>query len=140
LDWVSGGGETNRTYGPNTIETQEMKNSIGVNQLRERFYKSGCKSTARGEYGTYEAYFDYYMNPLTLDPKSTAFQVGGYAGARIINNGNGTVTFTITNVAGTHSFFLHVVPDRESTTGPMRNINQTFQWTEPIDQSRCNCK
>jgi|SRR5437762_96329 len=28
-----------------------------------------------------------------------------------VNNGNGTVTFQIPNTAGTHSFFLHLVPD-----------------------------
>jgi hypothetical protein len=109
-----------------------MQNSIGVQKLREEFYKGGCESITRGEYGTFEAYFDYYVNPLTADSSSTAFQVGGFAGASVTNNANGTVTFTITNVAGTHSFFLHVVPNRKSTKGPMRSIIQTFQWTEPI--------
>jgi hypothetical protein len=131
-DWVLGGGERERSYDPNSIETQEMRNSIGVQNLRNEFRKGGCKSITRGEYGTYEAYWDYYVNPFTADPSSTAFQVGGFSGASVINNGNGTVTFTITNVAGTYSFFLHGVPDRKSTTGPMRSIIQNFQWTEPI--------
>jgi hypothetical protein len=54
-------------------------------------------------------------------------------------NGNITVTFCIPNVAGTHSFFYHIVPDRSGTTGPGRNIKQTICWTEPIDKSKCPC-
>ncbi len=131
-DWTLGRGSNNRFYGPNDVEAQEMRNSIGVNNLRERFYKEGCKGFRRGGYGTIEAYWDTTVNPFTADWSSTSAQVGGFAGTTVINNGNGTVTFTITNVAGTHSFFLHAVPDRKSSTGSMRNITQTFQWTEPI--------
>ena len=50
----------------------------------------------------------------------------------IVNNWDGTISFQINNYAGTHSFFLHTVPDRESPTGPMRTIKQIFEWTEPI--------
>jgi hypothetical protein len=81
---------------------------------------------------TYEAYWDTIVNPFTADGFDTSAQVGGFAGATAVNNGNGTVTFTIQNTAGTHSFFLHRVPNRESPTGPMSNIYQEFEWTEPI--------
>jgi hypothetical protein len=101
--------------------------------------KTGCKSTNKGNYGTGEAYWDSTLNPLTADLSSTAAQVGGFAGASVINNGNGTATYTITNVAGTHSFFLHAVQNRTGSMGPMRNIIQTFQWTEPIPKE-CGCK
>lgn len=137
-DWALGRGSNNRYYGPNDIETQEMMNSQGVQNLRDRFSKGNCKSTRRGEYGTYEAYWNTSMNPMTADWSNTAAQAGGFAGASVINNGNGTVTYTVPNVAGTHSFFLHVVPNRSSSTGPMRSIKQTFQWTEPI--GNCGCK
>lgn len=83
-------------------------------------------------YSTTQAAWDTVINPATADWSSTSAQVGGFAGASAINNGNGTVTFTIPNVAGTRSFFYHAVSDRTATTGMMSNINQRFQWTENI--------
>ena len=54
--------------------------------------------------------------------------------------GDGTVTFTVKNVASAYSFFYHIIPDLDSPTEMMSNIEQTFQWTEPIDNSRgCGC-
>lgn len=131
LDWASGGGSNNRFYGPNTVETREMQNSPGANALRNNFNAGGGKNFA---YGSGQAAWDTVVNPATADRSSTAAQVGGFAGASAINNGDGTVTFTILNVAGANSFFYHLVSDRSGTTGPMRNINQTFQWTE---KTRC---
>jgi len=61
---------------------------------------------------------------------------------------NSTKLLTDPFTAGTESFFGHYlqlfdksinVPNRSSNTGPMRNIYQTFQWTEPIDKSKCKC-
>lgn len=128
-DWASGGGSNNRFYGPNTVETQEMRNSPGASALRNDFNAGGGQNFA---YGTSQATFDTVLNPSTADWSSTAAQVGGFAGASAVNNGNGTVTFSITNVAGANSFFYHAVPNRSGTSGPMRNIKQTFQWTEPM--------
>jgi RHS repeat-associated protein len=136
--WVFGGGQQNRNYGPNSTETQEMENSPGGDKLRDAFYNNGCKNVNNFGYGTVQAAEDTLPHPSQWS--STALQVGGFGGASAVDNGNGTVTFTIPNVAGTHSFFYHVVPDRTSPTGPGRNINQTFQWTEPIDKSKCKCK
>jgi hypothetical protein len=136
-DWAGGEGSNNRTYGPNTVENQEMQGSPGADALRNTFYSGGCKSINKK--------FNYESGQAAEDtlphPSTTGAQVGGFAGASAINNGDGTVTFIISNVAGAHSFFYHVVPDRKGTTGPMRNIKQTFQWTEKIDESRCkDCK
>lgn len=139
-DWALGrGSQKHRNYGPNDPETQEMTNSPGVNKLRDAFNRGGCKSQNNLSYDTYEAYWDTTVNPFTADWSSTAAEVGGFAGASIVNNGNGTATFTIPNTSGTHSFFLHLVPDRKSPTGPMSNIYQTFQWTEPLSGRNCGC-
>jgi RHS repeat-associated protein len=135
--WASGSGQQNRNYGPNSTETQEMENSPGGDKLRNAFYNNGCKNVNNFGYGTTEAAKDTLPHPSQWS--STALQVGGFGGATATDNGNGTVTFTIPNVAGTHSFFYHIVPDRSSSTGPGRNVNQTFQWTEPIDKSKCKC-
>ena len=135
LDFAFGFGDTERFYGPDTPETQDMRNSPGGKLLMQEFHNGGAQGVERFGYGTGAAYRDTVINPMTADWSSTAFQVGGFAGATATNNGNGTATFTIPNVAGTHSFFYHAVPDRQGTTGPMRTINQTFQWTEPIQSS-----
>jgi RHS repeat-associated protein len=133
-DWALGRGPRNRNYGPNSTETQEMQNSPGGNALRDAFYKNSCKNVDKFGYSTPQAALD------TLPyPSPTGAQVGGFGRATAVDNGNGTVTFTIPNVAGTHSFFYHIVPDRSSPTGPGSNIRQTFQWTEPIDKSKCRC-
>lgn len=66
--------------------------------------------------------------------EDTAMQVGGYGGATITNNNNGTATYNMRNVAGANSFFLHVVPNLRGTTGPMHNVEQIFTWTESIDK------
>jgi len=140
FDWATGGGwGNNRFYGPGTVEIQEMRNSPGGNALRDAFYANGCKDRRGFSYGSGQAAWDTLLNPLTADWSGTGAQVGGFAGASATNNGNGTVTFTIPNVAGTYSFFYHAVPDRSGSTGAMRNINQTFQWTENINASACKC-
>ncbi len=111
-------------------------NSNGAEVIRNLFYKKGCKNVTDVAYGTGHAFEDTVFHPF-----GTPFQVGGFAGALSTNNGNGTVTFYIPNTAGTHSFFYHLVPDRSSPTGPMSNIYQSFQWTEPIDPGRnCGCR
>lgn len=98
--------------------------------MREAFKLNACRSMGGIAYDTFEAAWDTLLNPLTADLSSTAFQVGGFAGASVVDNKNGTVTFRIRNVAGTHSFFYHLVPDRKGKAGPMRNIEQNFTWTE----------
>jgi hypothetical protein len=134
--WLSGQGATNRSYSQNDIEINEMMNSPAAQLMRQQFKEGGCAGISNFTYGTGQAAADTLANPTYWS--STALQVGGFANASIINNGNGTLTFTIPNVAGTNSFFYHMVPNRTGNMGPMRNINQVFQWTEPI--GGCKCK
>lgn len=139
-DWSLGRPPNTRNYGPNDVETQEMMHSPGGNLLRDSFNRGGCKSQSGQNYGTVQAYWDTTVNPLTADWSGTGAEVGGFGGASVINNGNGLATFTIPNTSGTYSFFLHLVPDRRSQTGPMSNIYQTFQWTEPLYGRNCGCR
>ncbi len=135
-NWALGIGPRTRNYVPNDIETQEMMKGNGAAVIRNLFYQKGCESVTNVAYGTGHAFRDTVTSPF-----STPFQVGGFAGASATNNGNGTVTFVVPNVAGTHSFFYHIVPDRGSPTGPMSNITQTFMWTEPINPAGgCGCR
>ncbi len=136
FDWLFGGGANYRTYGPNSVEIDEMRNSIAAEIMRDQYRQKGCQGLAGFSYGTFQAYWNTLGNPFTADPTSTAFQVGGFAGASVVNNGNGTATFNIKNVAGAHSFFYHAVPNVPWNNGPMRNITQVFSWTEPLS---CTC-
>jgi len=126
-DFLTGSGISNRFYGPDTIENQEIQCSPGAAVLRDAFYAGHGNNVA---YGTLQAAEDTLLDPTYWS--STALQVGGFGGASAVNNGNGTVTFTIQNVAGASSFFYHLVPDRTGSAGPLRNINQTFTWTENV--------
>lgn len=130
-DFFTGGGATNRQYGPGDIETTEMQQSVAAQKMRAAFVGGGCKGVSRFAYGTAEAYWDTVASPVTADWSSTAAQVGGFADASVVHNGKGTITFTIPNQAGARSFFYHAVPNAPWTNGPLRTISQTFQWTEP---------
>ncbi len=138
-DFVTGGGDTCRVYGPETVEGQEMMQSPGAQALRDAFARSGYMGVGPFEYGTGDAFVDTVLFAAVWGPfrnwGDTSAQVGGFNWATAVNNGNGTVTYTIPNWAGANSFFYHMVNDRVGTTGPFRTIYQVFVWTEPIPQS-----
>jgi uncharacterized protein RhaS with RHS repeats len=137
-DWLTGGGQQARSYGPGTTEVEEMAASPAAQRMRDDFSNAGCPmSGSRSGYDSWIAGQETLFDPRSRNWGSTAAQVGGFANATAVPNGNGTVTYTIRNTAGMNSFFFHKAPDNLfGSTGPMRNINQTFQWTEPI----CSCR
>lgn len=77
-DFALGIEPRTRDYGSNDIQTQEMKNSIGVNKLRQFFYHKNCQDVTRYGYGTTHAAWDTGLNPFAADWSSTAFQVGAW--------------------------------------------------------------
>jgi RHS repeat-associated protein len=108
IDFLLGTGDKDRFYGPGTIQNQEMQKDAGAAKMRNEFYEGGCKDV-NVCYGTLDAFLDSPPWGST-----TPCQVGGFCGT-VHDNGDGTATFTITNYAGTHSFFLHIPPDREAS-------------------------
>lgn len=130
-DFLLGQGERFRFYPANTPETQDMRNSPGATKLRNEFYANGRKDLKAGSYGTFRAAWETGPCAPTHWDKAEA-QVGGFGGATVKNNGDGTATFTIINEAGLRSFSYHRLENRESDTGKMRTIYQIFQWTEKI--------
>jgi hypothetical protein len=134
--WLTGNSPNDIDYDPNSIQVRDMMTSLNVTRERQGYYSEGGPLKREFGHNTLHAYWETIANPLTANWKSTAMQVGGYAGATIKNNNDGTATFTIQNTAGANSFFLHVVPNIRRSSGPMSNIRQTFRWTERIDQSR----
>lgn len=134
-NWLNGSLPNNEYFYGDDTETQELANSPAGQNMRNQFQANHCNSTKNISYGTLQAGWDTVANPFTADWSSTAAQVGGYAGASATNNGNGTVTYRISNTAGTSSFFAGQytgVPDSPLPIGPMHNVNQHFEWTEKI--------
>ena len=133
-DWISESGEAKRIYGPDALELAEMQNSTGAECMREEFLRRNCQDIRIAGYGTLDAF-----RKSILNPGSTAFQVGGFLYS-ITNNGNGTATYSIYNQASLYSFFCHIpgVPHKQrGGQFPFGgNIDQRFEWTEPIP---CYC-
>ncbi len=135
-NWLTGNAPASVTYGGDSIQAQDMQSSLNMNRQRDQFYAGNTETQTDLNYDTIKAYAETILNPLTANWKSTAMQVGGYRGASITNNNDGTATYNIRNVAGANSFFLHMVPNLPGKTGPMHNVEQIFKWTERIDQNR----
>lgn len=110
-----------------------MINSPGATVMRNFFINDKrVQTTTDLAYSTFHAAKDTLPYPSQWS--STALEVGGFANANVINNGNGTATFYIPNTAGAQSFFYHALPDIPKSWGnvPMHNVKQIFTWTEPI--------
>jgi RHS repeat-associated protein len=133
LNFLTGTGDTARTYQPGSTEFEEMRNSPGVEALRNDFYSHGCKDTEFG-YSTLQAYQDTFLHP-----GDTSFQVGGFSGSARPRENN-TVDYRINNAAGAYSFFLHRVNNVSDDSMLFRTIYQDFHWNEPIERCKCHEK
>ncbi len=137
--WIAQTGSANRWYGPNDPHTIQMRQSGGAAQMRSDFVKKGCGKGVTGFFSTKDA-----AKQLVDFGNSTQVQVGGFVW-KATNNGNGTVTYRIFNQLSIESFFYHglyVIPlphkPRPQGVPAMGNINQYFQWTEPLPRG-CVC-
>ncbi len=136
-DWITENLPTRIVYPPDSIQVRDMVESPNVQQAIDEYYAAGAPiEGATFHHETFEAFLETIVNPRTANWKSTAMQVGGYRNAKITNNGDGTMTIRITNVAGAKSFFYHLLPNLPGKTGPMHNVEQVFEWTIPIDPNR----
>lgn len=135
-DWWTGNLQEKIEYDPNSPQVWDMMTASNTNRERTAFYAAGGQTREIINYDTGRAYWDTIVNPFTANWKSTAMQVGGYGGATIANNNDGTATYKIRNVAGANSFFFHMVPNLPNKTGPMHNVEQVFKWKERVDQNR----
>ena len=134
-NWMTGTMPAEIVYDPNSPETMDMRSSPGAAQIRNDFIKTGEVTRPKLGYGTFQAAKETLPYPRQW--ASTALEVGGFDGASITNNGDGTATFRIKNRAGAKSFFYHLLPDFPTSLGnvPMHNVEQKFIWTEPIGSS-----
>ena len=108
-----------------------MQQSVAAQKMRRAFVQNGCAGLKAFTYDTFEAFWDTVVFPRTADWSSTAAQVGGFAGASVSRNGDGSITIRVPNEAGARSFFYHAVPNVPWKEGPLRTIYQEFEWTEP---------
>jgi len=156
FDFFTGHGSREREYYDDHHLVQELKISSAGLHLENAFYSNNGQTTTGVRYDTFQAAKDSALpalfknltgiggvyasitDPIGRETGNVALQIGGYAGASAVNNGNGTVTYRIYNEAGAKSFFFHAVSNRESKEGMFSTIKQTFIWTTPIDFSRIN--
>jgi hypothetical protein len=134
--WATGNSPAIIQYPSDSHQSREMQKSPNVTRAIDQFYAEGAPAKLLFRHDTIPAYIETIFNPMTANWHSTAMQVGGYRNATITNNGNGTMTIRIRNIAGANSFFLHLIPNLPGTSGPMHNIEQIFEWIIPIDPSR----
>jgi RHS repeat-associated protein len=131
-DWLSGALPCQINHSSSSSETQEMMNSAGAQKMRQEFAKNKCQATSV-VFNSGEAAVKTLPNPCNIGA-----QVGGFIG-QVAPIGKCQAQYTITNVAGTKSFFYHVAPDRKGCSGPMHNVTQTFKWTEASPCKTCGC-
>jgi len=135
-EWVLETGSSKRYYGPSDPSTQELAKAKGAQKLRDAYLRNNCDSTKKVPYET----FDSILDSFTDLSNGTQFQVGGYLG-RAIKNGNGTVTYRITNQLSIYSFFYHIPGLPHKQRGGdfpfMGNLDQVFEW---IEKEPCGCQ
>ena len=125
VDFVTGRGETNRSYSNGDWITQDLMNSGGFRLALRNACRSG-RSSGPFNVTTGEAAGNL-SHDATYSP--TGVQVGGYLG-NYICKGN-SMQISISNDAGAKSFFYHGAPNSPFASGPFRTINQQFDINVP---------
>lgn len=127
--WALGVGSTNTSFGPNSVQAQEMAGSPLVAQNINAFLQTG-QSSGWQNYGLSEVW--------ATGANPTGQFIGSY-GWTAFRSG-GVLTFTITNQTSVDSAFYHPskltggrVPFKwnRSTFGPGANVNQTITIQVP---------
>jgi hypothetical protein len=121
LGWLFGVGAKSRTF-INDRMANEMRNSPGVNALRDLYYTKGV---------TYKHY-DFGLKGLWDAGFSPVEQFVGSYDVYAHLEGN-FLQFTITNTTSFSSFDYHLTPPGWNwNSGPMGNFTQTYIFTEPL--------
>jgi RHS repeat-associated protein len=138
LDWWVETGSSQRYYGPQDMETLEIRHSNPASYMRNYFKKSGCANIRLAGYGTTRAFVHTFYHPC-----GTAFQLGGFLWSAT-NVSGCRVQYQIYNQASLRSFFYHLPgtpykPRGEDSFPFGGNLDQYFSWTE-VSPCRCACK
>jgi RHS repeat-associated protein len=135
-DFAMGTGAHERYFGASSGEAQEMMRSANVVRSWAAYKEGGYKDIP--------FYYDSWVaKHETIDLSgvdtpwllfsNTPSVAGGYLGASIHNNEDGTSTVTIPNDGGAKSAFLHIPPDSPIDWFYFRTIHNTYEWTWPND-------
>jgi hypothetical protein len=142
--WKAGQLPTQLNYGPNDPETLALINRPYVQAQLAAYQAQGCPAKVPAGQDSVDAYKETARDVASGNPNYVQAEVGGYSGN--ISTSGGVTTVTITNVSGISSFVgysagvgevnkkLGTNFDRNAldrTSGPGRNVTQTFQWKEP---------
>ena len=129
-DFITGQGQYPRDFGPDSVQVQSLKNSVGVNKARNWYRTHGCDSSGNPLPRTGGHKFGLKgLMDSGLDP--TLQFVGSYDW-KISPNADGTLTFTVTNDTSLTSLLYQVgMPSHNrSAFGSFGRIRQMYHWTE----------
>jgi hypothetical protein len=119
-EWMVGANHAHTFINDNVANA--LRNSPGVNYLRDQYYKNGT------------THFDYTfglqgLKAAGLDP---VLQFIGSYGVDVSVVGN-NLQFIINNTTSFSSFDYHLTsPSSNWTSGPMSNTTQFYIFTEPL--------
>jgi RHS repeat-associated protein len=146
-DFLLGTGPQSRDFGPGTVQVSSLVHSPGINKARTYYKKHGCD--ASGDPRAVSGGHRFGLKGLAesgLDP--TLQYVGSYNWT-ITPNGNGTVTYTLTDNKSMTSLLYQLWPSSWSWPRdpfhrgwslPGGITTQTYHWTEPVGIGGCGCK
>jgi RHS repeat-associated protein len=143
--WAAGQLPTQLNYGPNDPATLAMINRPYIQNQLAAYKAAGCPATGtKAGQGSGAAYKETAGDVASGNPNYVQAEVGGYSGS--ITTSGGVTTVTISNVSGISSFVGYSAAvgainsatgshfnrnALDTTSGPGRNVTQTFTQTMP---------
>jgi RHS repeat-associated protein len=116
LDWLTGSGAEERTFGPTSVESRSLASSSGVTTAVENYLLSGQRS----------GLFTFGLTGLLGAGINPIRQYVGSFRYTITPTANG-FTVNATNTTGVWSASYHELPDHQrSSFGPLGNMRQTY--------------
>lgn len=122
--WLFGVGDNSRVF-MNDRVANAMRNSPGVNELRNLYYSKGTRYK----------HYDFGLSGLKNAGLNPIQQfVGSYDVYVDPNSEGGFLQFTITNITSLRSADYHITPTSWNISPgyPMGNFNQAFIFTESL--------
>jgi RHS repeat-associated protein len=125
-DFLTGTGATDRYYGPNAPQTQNLMQSRAAQQMVALNRSQGCPAVTNFNRGVGQA----AAQAVTDFGNPTQIQLGAFHAA--ITNYDGAATYTVMNTASMSSFLYHLTPESwNHNGGPLGNVYQVFYWSTP---------
>ena len=133
-DFLFGTTDQTRLYLENSVATQSLMRSRGVQQMLNDIRNQHRSGLTHGgsNTGSWQAFRNI---PYDLMYSPMGGQVGGDVATWAVQNGHYNII--IRNDAGARSFFFHGIDDLPNDwTGPFNTIHQTFVFTAPLEDAR----